>query len=254
MTVRRLDPHPDPDVDLFDALRPPAGMWLRLDFVTSLDGAAVDEAGRSGGLGGEGDRQVFRMLRAHADAIVVGAGTVRAERYGPHRMAAELAGRRAGTGRCEPAPIVVVSRSLRLDLASPLFAEAVAPTVVLTCETASADRRRAVVEAGGEVVVAGMDAVDLAEGLALLRARGLASIVCEGGPRLAAELVDAALVDELCLTVAPVLVGRGGPRLVPALAGRAPFALTRVLESGGELYLGYAARRSDAATQARVPG
>lgn len=242
--MRRLLPDPDPDVDLFDALRPPALAWLRLDFVASLDGAVVDDAGRSGGLGGPGDRAVFRMLRAHADAILVGAGTARDERYGPHRMVPELSARRAAEGRTDPAAIVVVTRSLELDLSSPLFAEAVAPTVVLTCSAASAAGRAAVVEAGGEVVVAGVDHVDLVEGAELLRAHGLASIVCEGGPRLAADLVDAGLVDELCLTIAPMLMGHNGPRMVTALAGRAPFALTRVLESDSELYLGYEARRS----------
>jgi riboflavin-specific deaminase-like protein len=238
--MRQLLPEPLEDVDPYDAARPaePGRSQTRLNFVSSLDGSIVDERGRSGRLGGEGDRAMFRALRAWADAILVAAGTARAEGYGPHRLPAALAARRAADGRPDPAPIVVVTRSLKLDFDSPLFRQARTPTVVLTCAAAPEDARRQAARAG-QVVVAGEEEVDLAGGLARLRERGHRSILCEGGPRLAEALFAAGQVDELCLTVAPTLVGRDGPRLVGHLPRRLDLSLDRLFAQGSELYARY---------------
>src|SRR5690606_39776719 len=136
-------------------------------------------AGARGGPGGPGALAVFAALRALAAGVLVGAGTVRAEGYGPHRLHPDLAARRRADGRTEPAAIVVVSRSLALDYDAPLFTEAQTPTVVLTCAAAPAERRAAAT-AAGRVVVAGDAEVDLVAGVAALRDElGLVSLVCE---------------------------------------------------------------------------
>ncbi|MEX0658615.1 MAG: dihydrofolate reductase family protein [Egibacteraceae bacterium] len=212
---------------------------LRVNMVSSVDGAAADEHGRTAGLGLPGDHEVFRALRALADAIVVGAGTVRVEGYGPHRVGADLRARRARDGRTEPAPIVVVSGSLDLDFSAPLFTEAAVPTVVVTCEAAPADRRR-VARQAGRVLVAGAEQVDAAAAVEALRTElGLSSLLCEGGPTLNEALFGAGLVDELCLTLTPRMVG-AGPRILRDLPQPLPLELAGLCEEDGELYARYA--------------
>lgn len=237
--MRALYPVVIDPIDPYDAARPDGGGQVRLNFVTSLDGSATDESGRSSGLGGAGDKAMFRALRAWADAILVGAGTVRTERYGPHRLTRALADRRAADGRPDPAAIVVVSRSLDLDLTAPLFTAARTPTVVLTCAAAPLPRRRAVA-AAARLLVAGEERVDLADGLGQLAAAGLCSVLCEGGPTLSEALLADGLVGELCLTLAPALLGTGGPALAGRLPHRVDLALTQVLTDGAELFLRYA--------------
>lgn len=240
--MRQLLPDRDEHLSLYDAYRPaePHAALLRVNMVTSLDGAATDENGRSGGLGGGGDRELFRTLRALADGILIGAGTVRQEGYGPHRLRADLRALRQADGRDHPAPIVVVSRSLELDFTAPLFAEAAVPTVVLTCE-ASPPQRRAQASAAGRVMVAGGEVVDLAEGITRLREElGLAHLLCEGGPTLNVPLFAAGLVDELCLTVAPRIIGGSGPRILKTLDHPRDLRLTTLCEDGGELFARYA--------------
>jgi len=237
-----LLPAPEParsgaPIDPYDCYRPPVARWLRINMVVSLDGAVNDERGRSGGLGGAGDRAVFFVLRALADAIVVGAGTARVERYGPHRPSGELRRRRVAEGRSGAAPLVVVTGSARLDYDSPLFTQAEQPTVVLTC-AATPEERRAAAAAAGRLLVAGTDSVDLAEGLRALREDlGLHSLLCEGGPHLNGALLATGLVDELCTTLAPRLVPGPTPRFAEGLSGRHELLLTGVMEHEGELFL-----------------
>lgn len=239
--MQQLLPDRASGVDAYEVYRPhdPRAPLLRVHMVASVDGAATDEHGRTGALGGETDTEIFRALRALADAILVGAGTVRTEGYGPHRLRADLRERRQADGRDEPAPIVVVSRSLDLDYASPLFTEADVPTVVLTCEAAPGDRRRQA-ERAGRVVVAGEQDVDLAAGLDRLRTDdGLAHVVCEGGPSLNVPLFGASLVDELCITFAPRMIGEG-PRILHELDRPRELDLLSLCEQDGELYARYA--------------
>lgn len=245
------------DVQPYEVYRPenPSVPLLRVNMVASADGRATDRAGRSGGLGGPGDREVFRSLRALADGILVGAGTARTEAYGPHRVALHLAPRRRADGRTRPAAIVVVSRSLQLDAASRLFTEAETPTVVLTCAAAPGSAREAL-RAVAEVVVAGEDEVDLPLGLQRLRDElGIRHVLCEGGPLLNGALLACGLVDELCLTVSPVLVGGAGLAIVrgeasdaaQSLSGSvvgASLRLETVCEQDGELYLRYTLLRT----------
>ena len=244
--MRQVLPVAQENVDPYDLYRPgkPHRSLLRLNMIASADGRATDAAGRSGGLGGPGDLELFRSLRALADGILVGAVTARVERYGPHRVAAHLRAPRQADGRRRPAPIVVVSRSLELDVEGPLFTEAQSPTVVVTCEAASTARRRRLAKVA-RVLVAGDKEVDLRQAVHRLRRDlGLAHLLCEGGPRLNQQLLAAGVVDELCLTVAPRLVERG-PTIVSDPVGRGDgygirdLHLLSVCEQDGELYLRY---------------
>jgi riboflavin-specific deaminase-like protein len=240
--VRQLLPEARPDVSPYDAYRSD-GPLLRCNMVMSLDGSVVDREGRSGGLGGAGDREVFRTLRALCDAVLVGAGTARAEGYGPHRLRADLAARRRADGRPAPAAVVVVSRSLRLDPDAALFTDARTPTVVLTCAAAPAERL-AVLRRRGVVLSAGGEHVDLAAGVRRLRDElGFGQLLCEGGPALNAGLLDADLVDELCVTVAPRLLGAPGRPLVEPLGAARQLDLLALLTDDGELFARYGVRR-----------
>lgn len=243
--MRRLLPDPATEVDLYDAYGVgEVATHLRLNMVLSADGRATDRKGRSGGLGGDGDKEVFRTLRALADGILVGAGTVRTEGYGPHRLRPDLLARRVDDGRPLPAPIVVVSRSLNLPYDAPLFTEAETPTIVLTCEAAPEEGRQAASRAG-ILLIAGEDDIELGLGIAALHERfGLCHLLCEGGPTLNAPLLEAGLVDELCLTVAPLLVGVDGPSLVDGLSAGHALDLRQVLEQDGELFLRYGVERA----------
>ena len=218
----------------------PAAPLLRVNMVESADGAATDVEGRAGGLAGPGDNEIFRTLRALADGILVGASTVRIEGYGPHRLRADLAGRRKSDGRDMPAPIVVVTRSLELDLSSPLFTQVRTPTIVVTCEAASAERRR-MTERVARVLVVGDTDVDLRQMVAVLQDElGLAHLLCEGGPTLNAGLFGAGLVNELCLTIAPQLIGTDRLRIVSGHVEPRRLSLLTLCEQDSELYLRYA--------------
>jgi riboflavin biosynthesis pyrimidine reductase len=185
---------------------------LRAGFVLSADGGAA-VGGGSRGLQSPADQAVFAALRAVSDAVVVGAGTARAEGYGPVRVRPEGRTWRSAHGRRGSPVLVLVSRSLDLDPADPCFT---GPAVVITCAAAGPDRRAAL-EAVADVVVAGDDDVDLQAAVRALRERGLHRLLCEGGPTLLTALLTAGLVDELCLTTAPVLVGSAPSLLVQAL-------------------------------------
>ncbi len=224
---------------------PPPAHWLRANMVASLDGAAT-VAGRSGGLSGDADEQVFAMLRAHADVILVGAGTARAEGYGPVRPESEgLRWAWLREGRPPSPPIAVVTRALDLDAASPLLTDAPphARTIVITTEAAPAGRRAAVARTA-EVIVAGEASVDLKAAVDSLAERGHQRILTEGGPHLLAQLAGAGLLDELCLTLSPVLAGPGAGRIVTGGlpmpgGGTRPFTLAHVLADEGYLICRY---------------
>lgn len=210
--------------ELYDAGR---GPLLRAGFVLSVDGAVAVQ-GRSRGLHTPSDGEVFRALRALADAVLVGAGTARAEGYRAVRLSEPGRRWRARTGRAEQVPVVLVTRSCDLDPAAPVLVDG--PAVVLTCGAAPADRRQALAKVA-DVLVCGDDAVDLAEGVDRLRERGLAGLLCEGGPQLLHDLLEAGLVDELCATVSPSLVG-GSPLLATALGTARPVQPVSVVDGG----------------------
>jgi riboflavin biosynthesis pyrimidine reductase len=219
--------------------------WLRANMVASFDGAAT-LAGRSGGLSGEADREIFAMLRAITDVILVGAGTARAEGYAPVRPESEgvrWAWLRAG--RTPSPPIAVVTGRLDLDLDSPLLADAPghATTIVITTASAPAARLEAAARTA-DVVVAGEVSVDLPAAVAALAGRGHRSILAEGGPHLLGQLAATGQLNELCLTVSPLLAGPGAGRIVQGMplpdGTPAPLlTLEHVLTDEGYLFCRY---------------
>jgi riboflavin biosynthesis pyrimidine reductase len=243
--VRMIFPSPGDELDLLslaEAYAYPRERWLRANFVSSADGAAYVD-GRSGGLSSRGDMRVFAVLRVLADVVLVGAGTARTEEYKPasHRDALKP----LREGRTATVPIALVTRTLGLNLASPLFTEAPpdARTIVIT-RAASDDGLRAETAKVADVIVAGDEEVDLAAALDALRGRGFGRVLCEGGPHLFGDLSAAGLVDELCLSLSPTLAGPGASRIIAGTASAArPLALTQLLaDDDGLLFFRYAAQ------------
>lgn len=248
--MRPLAPAGDGELDdsgLAGLYAYPGPEWLRANMVTSADGAGVLD-GRSAGLSSPADMRVFGLLRVLADVVLVGAGTTRTEQYKPARPRPALADVRAasvGQGRPAAPPIALVSRTLNLDLSAPLFTAAPpdARTIVITCAGSPGDLRAAAARVA-DVIVAGDLVVDLEQGIKALRDRGLGRIICEGGPHLLGQLAAGGLVDELCLTVSPLLAGPGPGRVT---AG-APFpalrmTLAHVLADEGFLFCRYLIQR-----------
>ena len=237
--MRRLLPDPAEldDAGLIDAYRPPAGRHLRVNFVTSLDGAVTVD-GRSGGLGSPGDRRIFRTLRALTDVVLVGHGTASAEGYRPMRADSPVGRLRASIGRPPTASVAVVSRRASLDPTSGLVTGAVSPTILVTCAAADADRREALAAAGVTVLVCGDDDVDLRLATDRLAELGHEKVLCEGGPTLFRDALTARVVDELDLSIAPTLVG-AGHRLLDGLSAAVRLDLRQVLEEDGILFTRY---------------
>src|SRR5690242_4184673 len=224
------------DDALVEAYRLPAGRHLRVNFIASLDGAIAIQ-GRSGGLGTPGDRRVFRVLRALADCVLVGSGTAAAEGYGPVAADSPVGSLRAALGRPVAEPIAVVSRRASLTPDDKLLG---GPTILVTCELADRERRNALAAVGVDVLVCGGDDVDLRLALDGLAERGLEQIVCEGGPSLFRTALEAAVVDELDLSIAPSLVGGDQRLLSPVgLPEVVRPRLTQVLEEDGVLFTRY---------------
>lgn len=195
---------------------PTKACWVRANFVVSLDGAATID-GRSEPLSSPADKHVFRLLRALADVILVGAGTVRMEGYGStHLDIAEHSHLRHLQNPVPP--IAVVTSAGDLDPTGELFSQNTVSPIVLTTKSAPQQRLEALTEAGAEIVIAGDLEVSPHRILKELARRGLRRVLCEGGPRLLANLIAANAVDELCLTVAPMLAGGSAPRISDGVA------------------------------------
>jgi len=227
--------------------------WVRANMVTSADGAASLD-GRSGGLSGSADRLVFSVLRSLADVILVGAGTARIEHYQAVRPDETWPALRAG--RPPTPPIAVLSsRMAGLEPDGPLLATGPgqARTIVLTTEAAPAGLRSAAAR-NADVIVAGPDPVRPEAIIGALAERGYQRVLAEGGPRLLEQIVAAGLLDELCLTVSPVLAGGRAPRIVtvppaggtradnsglPGQPGATGLRLAHVLEDSGYLLCRY---------------
>jgi riboflavin biosynthesis pyrimidine reductase len=188
---------------------------------------------------------MFSALRAVGDVVLAGAGTVRTEGYGPPRPSASTRAARTERGQAPAPRLAIVSRSLAFDLSAPLFTQAEEPPFVITCEAAPAEGRAALA-AVAEVVVAGDARVDLAAALAELRARGVQTVTCEGGPHLNADLLAADLVDEWALTLSPLLVGGDALRAIAGSEASTPreLALDYVLEGDGLLLTRWLRARS----------
>ncbi len=211
--MRQLLPEPGPvnPDELLDLYAWPDTPWLRACMVYSLDGAAIGPDGLSGSLSSTADQQVFSACRALADAVLVGARTVRREEYKPMRAKPALRERRLAAGQAEAARLVVVSGRASFDWGRLTFQESDLPPLLLTTELAEAGDVADARAAGCEVEVVGESAVDPARVLELLHSAGLTRITLEGGPTLLGEVVRAGLLDEADFTVAPFLVGAGSP-------------------------------------------
>jgi riboflavin biosynthesis pyrimidine reductase len=217
-------------------------IWLRANFIASLDGGAT-VGGTTGRLGGPGDRTLFSLLRELADVILVGAGTVRTEDYSGARPTIAQRQRRQARGQSEVPQLAIVTKSGRLDRDMPVFTRTEVPPLVCTC-TAVADQTRLGLAGLADVVECSVDdpaRVDEAMVLATLADRGLYRVLTEGGPMLFGSFVEREMLDELCLTIAPSLVGgqarriAGGPGQV--LTGmRSAHILT---DDDGYLYTRY---------------
>jgi riboflavin biosynthesis pyrimidine reductase len=203
---------------------PPDGWWLRANMVSSLDGAAVAPDGRTRNLSSDTDRDLLALLRALCDVIMVGASTAVAEHYGPDSVRPEHARLRAAAGQSPVAAMAVVSNHLDLDLSGPLFVEAEVPTIVLTAAGAPADRLRAARQVA-DVSVVGDQRVDPVAAVAALVERGHRRLLCEGGPRWLGAVAAAGLLDELCLTVSPLVVGGLAMRILNTATPVGPLPL-----------------------------
>lgn len=200
--------------------------WVRAMMVTTLDGAAAGPDGLSGSISGEADKAVFDAVRREADAVLIGAGTMRAERYGPFTKRARIA---------------IVSGSLDLPWDEDLFTESTQRPLVLTGQDAD---ETALARAAETCEVVVLDEMTPAAYLDALELRGLARIVCEGGPTLLRDLVADGLVDEADITVSPTFAGTGTTPESLSLPSVARFGLEHVLTEDGFLMCRYL-RRDD---------
>jgi riboflavin biosynthesis pyrimidine reductase len=213
--------------------------WVRANMITSIDGASSVQ-GRSGGLAGLADKLVFGLLRSLADVIVVGAQTVRAEHYGLARTWPQLR-----AGRPVP-PIAIVTKRLTLDLDSPIIRGHGGPrTIVLTTREAATDRVE-LASKTADVIIAGDDEVPATAITDKLAELGHRKILIEGGPTLLAQLSAAGRLDELCVTISPLVEGGGAARMMVSGLSQQPeprdFALRTLLEDDGFLLASYVRR------------
>ena len=214
----------------------PGRPYVVANMVTTADGRAA-LGGRTKPLSSDADRELFHRLREQVDAVMVGVSTIALENYGPLVRDAERRERRHAAG-LEPVPLAVTaSRSLELPVDAPLFADPDQPVVVLT------NSGRPAPAAPGLVVErqAG-ETLDLSLGMATLRERyGVRALLMEGGPTLLAAMIEARLVDELFLSLAPVLAGdTGEPSILGGSVGDpVSLKLLSALHDDGHLFLRY---------------
>jgi len=196
--------------------RPPSLPWLRVNMVSTLDGAANGDSGKSGSINNQADKKVFHALREQADAIVVGAGTARTERY---RVAA--------------VPLVIVSHR---GLVPEQLRDAPPGKVLLvTCaDSVGLDDCRSTL-GSDQVIVVGRSQVDLVAMRSALVERGFRNLLSEGGPHLLRDLLDAGVVDELDLTWVPKVIGGVHPRILEGAGVAASMRLALLLEQDGTL-------------------
>jgi len=185
---------------------------VRVNFVASIDGAATDH-GLSGGLSGHADKRVFDLLRRDSDVILVGAGTVRAEGYGAMRLDPASVELRRASGLADQPVFAIVSGTLALDPESAVFTDAPVRAIVVTIGTSSHVKKEALSRVA-DVLVCGEERLDVTVMLDAFAKRGLRRVLCEGGPTLFGALLDADRVDELCLTISPLLEAGNAHRIV----------------------------------------
>ena len=198
------------------AVPPQAESWLRVNMVSTVDGAATGEDGNSKSINNAADKQVFDLLREQADVLVVGAGTLRIEGY-----------------RVPSKPLVVVSR--RADI-PPTLAEAPPGRILMATVSCSPGLAAARDHLGEEnVLVLGSHRVDLARLKSELTERGYRNQLSEGGPHLLRDMLDQECADELDATIVPRVIGGGHPRITDGPPIDVPLRLHTLVESDGTL-------------------
>jgi riboflavin-specific deaminase-like protein len=218
------------------AKAPPGRPYVVANMVMTADGRAA-LGGRTKALSSDTDRELFHRLREQVDAVMAGVATIAIENYGPLVRDAERRERRRAAG-LEPVPLAVTaSRSLELPVDAPLFADPDSPVVVLTNSTGEAPPAPGVV-----IERQRNDMLDLSVGMAALRERhGVRALLLEGGPTMLAAMTEARLVDELFLSLAPVLAGATGePAILEGSVGDpAGLEILSTLHDEGHLFLRY---------------
>ncbi|WP_207343848.1 pyrimidine reductase family protein [Arthrobacter sp. E3] len=216
--------------------------WVSFNFISSIDGAASVE-GRSGQLGNAWDQRVFSLLRQSADVIVVGAQTIRSEGYGGELLSKTAQKWREENWLSAHPPLAIVSGTLNLDTDLEVFQNTPVRPLILTLESAPKERREALSEVA-EVITVGTDSMDVPLVISELAARGFTQIHSEGGPTLLGTFAAAGKVDELCLTISPMLVGGSAGRIasgpaVEHVSVAAGMTLTRIMKADSMLFLRY---------------
>ena len=190
------------------------GVCVRANFIASLDGGAT-AGGKSAAMGGPGDRFIFNLLRELADVIVVGAGTARVEGYsGAHSGVAQRQ-RRGARGQSEVPQLAIVTKSGRLDRDMGVFTRTEVPPLIVTCSTAADETQRRLAGLAEVVDCSGDDPDSVDDGaiVAMLQARDMRRVLTEGGPTLLGSFIESQMLTELCLTIAPYIVGGTAPRI-----------------------------------------
>lgn len=228
--------------------------WVSFNFISSIDGAASLD-GLSGQLGNAWDQRIFSLLRQSADVIVVGAQTVRAEGYGGELLSKTAQAWREGNWLSAHPPLAIVSGTLNLDPELEVFTLAPVRPLILTLESAPQDCKDALSKVA-EIVMVGTDSLDVGLIISALTARGLVRIHSEGGPTLLGTFAAAGKVDELCLTLSPLLVGGSAGRIAHGPAPKhtadhttdhtavhasaaSGMTLTRIMKADSMLFLRY---------------
>ncbi|WP_449373540.1 pyrimidine reductase family protein [Arthrobacter psychrolactophilus] len=250
--IERIFPHPavlssaDLEHELLaaPAENSSARAWLSFNFISSIDGAATLD-GLSGKLGNPWDLRVFSLLRQSADVILVGAATIRAEGYGGELLSAAAQQWRHENWLPRHPPLAIVSGSLNLDPELEVFRDPPVRPLILTLESALAQAPRervTALENLAEIVTIGGDVLDPQRLLSELAARNFKRIHSEGGPSLLGTFAAAGVVDELNLTLSPLLVGGASGRIAhgPATSELAnSMELRRILKADSMLFLRY---------------
>ncbi|GAB3590056.1 pyrimidine reductase family protein [Angustibacter peucedani] len=215
----------------------PEGAVVRANFVATLDGSATGDDGRSGSINDPADHRVFDLLRALSDVVLVGAGTARDEGYGRVRTPDRWVALRTALGLADHPALAVVTRSLDVPEALLEPADGAGELLVVSTQDADPARLGQLRERLGDerLLLAGRGSVDLAHVVERLAGSGRRRVLAEGGPQLMNDLVRAGVLDELCLTVAPLLVGGDGPRIGRGAPVHERMRLAHALVSDGPL-------------------
>jgi riboflavin biosynthesis pyrimidine reductase len=244
--MRRLFPDPadavDPKVVYADLPTADGRPSVRLNMIVSVDGG-TSWNGVSGALGGPADKALFAILRSLTDLVLVASGTMRAENYGPVMMPEPTQQERRDRGQAPIPAIAVVSSTCEFDWSSPFFAAATRRPYIVTVDSADAAARKKASEFA-EVIVAGDDSVDLGRAISELGTHGAETILAEGGPTLNGQLAKDQLLDELCVTLAPLLASGDSKRFIAGsdLAELTQLELHAICAEDDYLFLRYRPR------------